>query len=114
MNLRLSDLNSLLRREGSLAQATAQEAIVQLLHLRCRQLARLGKYSEDFFTQQLMIIPIHEIDNCFAAEAAGATLHNNEWYGAAESHEQVSLETQSIHIPATPSSPPRSPRGPPV
>lgn len=76
MQLRLSDLNVLLQREGLSSEATAQDAIKQVLKLRCSQLARLGTYSllptDDAFTQALMVIPSHEIDNCFAIDDSPA------------------------------------------
>jgi len=76
MQLRLSDLNVLLQREGLSSEATAQDAIKQVLKLRCSQLARLGTYSvlpaDDAFSQALALIPSNEIDNCFAYDDSAA------------------------------------------
>jgi hypothetical protein len=77
MNLKLSDLNVLLNREGLKPEGSAQEAIKALLRLRGIQLARIGNYSrfgsisgdpDGEFAEALMIMPSHEVDECFVAD----------------------------------------------
>lgn len=77
MNLKLSDINALLVGEGLPSEASAQDAIMQLLQMRGRQLARFGPAhspmpfrsdADSAFVQALMIIPQHEINGCFALD----------------------------------------------
>jgi DNA repair protein RadC len=75
MNLKFSELNELLTREGLTPQPNTKAAIRELLALRQRQIKRLGNYSgieleeqDKTFSQALVLIPLAEVNDCFSAE----------------------------------------------